>query len=40
MKQKCNHTLAEIEENNIVDRIYNNQILLIKELLHASGLTT
>lgn len=40
MKQKCNQTLAEIEENNIVDRIYNNQILLIKELLHASGLTT
>ena len=38
MKQKCNQTLAEIEENNIVDRIYNKQILLIKELRDASGL--
>ncbi|WP_254871719.1 hypothetical protein [Bacteroides acidifaciens] len=39
MKQKRNQTLDEIKENELVDRIYNNQILSIKKLIYASKLT-
>lgn len=39
MEQKCIQTLAEIEENKVVNQIYNNRILLIKELLRACKLT-
>lgn len=38
MKQKCNHSLAEIEENEFVNQQYHNKINLICEFLTVCDL--